>query len=325
MLGLEQRAGNNMPLTVALVNIMPDGAFVDTEGQFRELVSAGVGGDGFEFKLYTLPGIPRSAGVAAVIEGRYGDMDELLANPPDALIVTGTEPVQVHLMHEPYWRPLARLLTWAGDAVPATLLSCLAAHASVLLFDGIERVPRATKASGVYAGVAADLDDPLAGGLPQLVPVPHSRVNGIPEDAMRAMGYRVTVSSHDKRIGWSVATRVRGESLFVLCQGHPEYGTLSLIREYRRDVRRYLLGGGARPYPRLPEGYLSPDGERQLHAFAEAALNSRADAEALLTAFPFESVAAGVKNTWGAASATLYANWLQEARRASRARASSRV
>ena len=127
--------------TVALVNNMPDSAFLDTENQFRA-AALGANGAGIEFELYTIKEIPRSDKVAALIEERYRGLDELWTCPPDALIVTGTEPTQVQMRFEPYWPYLARLLEWAAEHVPTTLLSCLSSHASILLFDGIDRVPR---------------------------------------------------------------------------------------------------------------------------------------------------------------------------------------
>ena len=260
------------PITVALVNNMPDSAFLDTEHQFRG-VALGANGAGIEFELYTIKEIPRSEKVAALIEERYRGLDELWTRPPDALIVTGTEPTQVQLRFEPYWPYLARLLEWAADHVATTLLSCLSSHASILLFDGIERVPRSVKCSGVFEGTVENLLDPLATGLPDVVPVPHSRLNDVPEAALVDAGYRIVVGTGSSGAGWSVAAREQGDGLFVLCQGHPEYGTLSLLREYRRDVRRCLFGRGAIPYPRLPEGYLGEEAvdkmtefERRAHA-----------------------------------------------------------
>ncbi len=301
------------PITVALVNNMPDSAFVDTESQFQR-AAEGTHGAAVNFDLYTITEIPRSEAIAEVIESRYQGLDELWSQPPDALIVTGTEPAQVSLRYEPYWPYLARLLEWAAASVPTTLLSCLASHASTLLFDGIERVPRATKCSGVFHGDVQDPYDPLAYGLPDTVPFPHSRVNDVPEDALIDAGYRIVVGSGSSGAGWAVAARLRGDGLFVLCQGHPEYGTLSLLREYRRDVRRYLFGRGAVPYPRLPEGYLCRDAVAILEGFAERAAAPRRDPRELWSMFPFDEVATSVENTWATPSATLYANWLSLAR-----------
>jgi len=303
------------PITVALVNNMPDSAFVDTENQFRG-AALGADGGGIEFELYTIKELSRSEKVAALIQERYRGLDELWAHPPDALIVTGTEPTQVQMRFEPYWPYLARLLEWAADHVPTTLLSCLASHASILLFDGIDRVPRPVKCSGVFEGTVEDPLDPLTTGLPDLVRIPHSRLNEVPEAALVDAGYRIVVGTGSSGAGWSLASREHRDGLFVLCQGHPEYGTLSLLREYRRDVRRCLFGRGAVPYPRLPDGYLGQEAVNKLTQFERRAQAADVDPRELWPTFPFDEVAATVENTWASASATLYANWLQLARTA---------
>lgn len=300
--------------TVALVNNMPDSAFVDTENQFRAAALGTDGGLGVEFELYTIKEIPRSEKIAALIDERYRGLDELWSCPPDALIVTGTEPTQVQLRFEPYWPYLARLLEWAADHVPTTLLSCLSSHASILLFDGIDRVQRPAKCSGVFEGVVEDPFNPLASGLSETVPIPHSRVNEVPESALVGAGYRIVIGTGSSGAGWSVATRERGDGLFVLCQGHPEYNTLSLLREYRRDVRRALFGRGAVAYPRLPDGYLGEEAVQIMSNFERRACVTDVDPRELWPTFPFDEVAATVENTWASASATLYGNWLKVAR-----------
>src|SRR6201995_2112931 len=309
------RAGR--PLTVALVNNMPDGAFTDTEDQFRRLVF-GAGLD-VDLDLYTIRETPRSESVTETINARYRDLGELWHRPPDALIVTGTEPKQANLRHEACWPHLARLMEWAAEFVPTVLLSCLSSHASVLHFDGIERQRRQIKCSGVYPGRILDPDDPLTIGLPEQLMVPHSRLNEVPQSALIEAGYRIVVGDAGSGVDWSVATRERGGSTFVLCQGHPEYGTLSLLREYRRDVRRYLLSKGGYGYPHLPDGYLSPLATRQLEDFAALATAGRHDPRHLWSVFPYRQVAETVQNTWLPGSITLYANWLGLARAASAA------
>jgi homoserine O-succinyltransferase/O-acetyltransferase len=94
----------------------------------------------------------------------------------------------------------------------------------------------------------------------------------------------------------------------VLCQGHPEYGTLSLLREYRRDVRRSLFGRGT--YPRLPEGYLTPQATATLEWFARRAAAENGSPSEQWESFPYDEVAGGVTKTWADVSATLYRNWL---------------
>jgi homoserine O-succinyltransferase/O-acetyltransferase len=97
------------------------------------------------------------------------------------------------------------------------------------------------------------------------------------------------------------------QSLLLFFQGHPEYEETTLLKEYRRDVGRYL--NGQQPhYPTLPHGYLGDEATALLTEFRERALAQR-DAS-LLQAFPFAPVAALLHNRWRAAAVALYRNWL---------------
>jgi homoserine O-succinyltransferase/O-acetyltransferase len=214
-------------VSVALVNNMPDSAFEETEAQFRHALTAQYPADTVQLELYTITEIPRSPTLAPMIESRYRGLDALWTRPPKALIVTGTEPTRAHLSDEPCWPYLARLLDWAAAAVPTTFLSCLTAHASLLLFDGIERQRRSRKCSGVYIGAVEIGHEPLTHGLPSCVPVPHSRLNEVPDSALVEAGYDILIGSGSSGAGWSVAARRHVDGLFVLCQGHPEYSTLT--------------------------------------------------------------------------------------------------
>jgi homoserine O-succinyltransferase len=287
---------------------MPDGAFLDTEEQFRRVLAPPGSADCGELVLYSLPGLTRSASVAATIDARYRPLEALWSDPPDALIVTGTEPGQRSLKHEPYWPGLARLLGWAADAVPAVMLSCLAAHASVLLFDGIERVALADKRHGVFAARPPDRGDALARHLPDRPCMPHSRINDVATETMLAAGY--TIVAADGQASWSLATRSTAAGAFVLCQGHPEYSPSSLLREYRRDVRRALLDPVANAYPQIPAGYLDAESVAVLTAFEVMAKGPGADGSSQLDAFPFDRVAERIDHSWAETATALYTGWL---------------
>lgn len=275
-------------MIIALVKNMPDSAFLEPEEQYRALIASPPGASPVDLALYTITQIPRSDATASIIRSRYRGLDLLWTHVPDALIVTGPEPAQAQLPYETYWPYLARLLEWAANSVPATMLSCLAAQASILLFNGIERVPRKVKCSGVEDGAVEDPLDSLTKGLPSTVRVAHSRMYDAPQAAMVQAGYRIVVGAGESDAGLSVAARSQGEGLFVLCQGHPEYATLSLLREYQRDVRRYLFGRGAVPYPRLPEGYLHHEAVSTLSAFERQASSSNRDPREPWSSFPYD-------------------------------------
>jgi homoserine O-succinyltransferase len=288
------------------VNNMPAGAFAETERQFLGLLEAAAGSRCLDVDGYVLSGIDRPE----VGEG-YRPARHLADRVPDALVVTGTEPKRADLRAEPYWEELADLLRWADTTVPSMLLSCLAAHAAVLVLDGVERVPLRAKASGVYAQ-SVDRHHPLALDVEEAA-LPHSRYNDVPVEVMEAHGYDVLARSAE--VGWSVATRDDGVCLVVLAQGHPEYSPDTLLREYRRDVRRFLEESTA-AYPRVPEGYLDAAGEDLLEAFASqaaavVAASGSHGAEALMEAFPFEAALRHVRAGWRPAASRLVANWLE--------------
>jgi homoserine O-succinyltransferase len=282
---------------VALVNNMPDAALDATERQFRGLLAA----MNVRLTMYSLPEVPRTEFGRRRV-ARYSNLDDLWSRRYDGLIVTGAEPRAADLKDEPYWDSLTRLLAWAERSTHSTILSCLAAHAGILHMDGIARRPLGDKRFGVFECVRV-CDHPLTaetGGLR----MPHSRWNDVPEDALRACGYRVLTRSQEAGVDIFVKQR---NSLFVFFQGHPEYEAVTLLLEYRRDVARYLRGERD-VYPSMPEGYLDEETERRLAALQARALGDRR--EALLADFPTEMAAARVTNNWRAAAEHFYRNWL---------------
>jgi len=287
---------------IALVNNMPDAALDATERQFRGLLDAAADGLPVRLTLYTLPEVPRTDFGRKVV-GRYASLDDLWSRHHDGVIVTGTEPLAADLGDEPFWGSLTRVLDWAEQHTHSTVLSCLAAHAGILHFDGIERRPLGDKRFGIFECERV-ADHPLTAAAPSRLRMPHSRWNEIPEDALLKCGYRVLTRSEDA--GVDAFVKQRG-SLFVFLQGHPEYEAVTLLLEFRRDIGRYLRGQRA-TYPPTPHGYFDDETAAALAALRERALVDRR--EELLSEFPLEMAAAKVANTWRSTAETLYRNWL---------------
>jgi homoserine O-succinyltransferase/O-acetyltransferase len=285
---------------------MPDSAFEDTHRQFNRLVRA-AGQPAVELTCYEIPDVPRSRAARRAVGVRQQPADRLYDDPPDALIITGTEPARDDLASEPYWPSLEHLLRWAEATVPSTMLSCLASHAAVLALDGVTRRPLPAKQSGVFTQ-QVNRSHPLAQGLGTQVAFPHSRLNDVPSRALRGRGYQLVVASDDS--GWTVASRERQGRILVLLQGHPEYDSTTLLREYRRDVRRHLQG--TRPtYPDIPSHYLDEAGERLLATLRARHLDKVS--AGCGEPFPFEEAARHVVARWDDASDTLFANWVSDA------------
>jgi homoserine O-succinyltransferase len=289
-------------LDVALVNNMPDGALEATERQFRTLLATAADGIAVRLRLFALPGVPRGDAARDRLDS-YSDLADLWNRRLDGLIVTGTEPVRPNLRDEPYWDALSALVEWAEDHTYSTVWSCLAAHAAVLHLDGIERRPLAEKRFGVFDCSPAS-DHPLTAGLPRRFQMPHSRWNEVPEDALRACGYRVISRSDETGVDAFVRRR---KNLFVFFQGHPEYDADTLLLEYRRDVKRFRRRERD-TYPLMPRGYFDDGTVAALAAMRESALlDRRDDGGADLPG----DLGARVTNTWRPAAAAIYRNWLQ--------------
>jgi homoserine O-succinyltransferase/O-acetyltransferase len=289
----------------ALVNNMPDTAFSATERQFVGLLEAGSGCETVVVTRHTMAGVPRGERTRARIAAEYRPLEDIVLDPPDLLVVTGSNPIESRIQDEPYWSGLCDLLRWGSENVPAMVLSCLAAHVALDVFDGVERTTLPEKCTGVFAQ-EADPTHPLAAGFDGPVVLPHSRLNTVPTDAVTAAGYAVALQSRE--VGWSVITKTVGRSEVVLVQAHPEYDPSSLVREYHRDVRRYA-DHERDELPCLPRDCVAGpdrDGLRRLH---ERVVAGERD-PALVAAFPFDEVGARAPWPWRGAALRLYANLL---------------
>jgi homoserine O-succinyltransferase len=295
--------GRAQPILIGLINTMPDSALQSTEAQFRGLLEAAAGSQALTVRLSSFPELPRSPQGREHLGGSYWPFDELLGERLDALIVTGTEPRAPLLTEEPYWPRFAQLLEYAERHTIASVWSCLAAHAVVESLHGIRRQRLRHKRCGVYTHNILPGHPLLAGVTPPL-PFPHSRWNELPLEPLRAAGY--TVLSWSAETGADAFTR-HDRSLLLFFQGHPEYEDTTLLKEYRRDVGRYLNAQQAH-YPTLPCGYLPPEALHLLGEFRDRALTSREPA--LLDSFPFATTAAALRNTWRPAAVAIYRNWL---------------
>jgi homoserine O-succinyltransferase len=291
-------------LTIGLINNMPDAAFRATERQFISLLGAASNDLPVHLKLYTLPGVPRRGVFLRHAESHYSSVESLGRVHLDGLIVTGREPMAMDLRDEPYWDSFTSVLEWARENTYSTIWSCLAAHAAILHMDGIDRCKSAEKCFGALQ-CALVTDHPLmAGALPSFR-VPHSRWNGVAENDLTAHGY--TVLSRTDSAGIDAFVK-QVKSLFVFFQGHPEYEAYTLLREYRRDVSRYLRGESD-SYPSIPIGYFDQPTADALNLLRQKAMTHRS--KELLAGIAAVLDKAEIVNTWRSMAALIYRNWLE--------------
>jgi homoserine O-succinyltransferase len=303
--GLDGGASPPGSLSIALINNMPDPALEDTEFQFFELLDSAAGKMPIRVKLYSLPELQRSERAQQHLKNFYFDINDLWNSRLDGVIITGTEPRRPDLRNEPYWGTLVDILEWAENNTASTILSCLAAHASVLHSDGIVRSALTDKRFGVFDHRIVG-DHELTSGAADPMPIPQSRWNEVREDALISSGYTILTRSLDGAADLFV--KMKKKSLFVHFQGHPEYGARTLLKEYRRDIRRFL-GRERETYPSMPHGYFDRAAAKVLNNFRAAALTN--PQEELLAAFPETAVADTLQCTWNSSATRMYRNWLQ--------------
>lgn len=291
-------------ITIGLINNMPDEALKTTERQFLSLLDAASDGIQIRLSLYSLPEIPRRESNRRYIKNFYSSIENLWNGHVDGLIVTGREPLTPNLKDEPYWESFTRLLEWAQNNTHSTVWSCLAAHAAVLHMNGIERIKSIEKHSGIFECKQVS-DHPLMAGTPPLFRLPHSRWNGISEKELTSFGYSVLTRTADLSIDTFVKQQ---KSLFVFFQGHPEYEPNTILREYRRDVGRYLKGE-TDTYPSMPQNYFDLPTLSALTALREEATCRRR--EGMLQEVSAVLGRKSIQNTWHSTAACIYRNWLE--------------
>lgn len=299
--------GGTAPLVIGLVNNMPDGALRATERQFRTLLTAAAGERPVSLRIFSLPGLARSTAGRQHVDAFHEPIEALwntpVDGPLDGLIVTGSEPRAALLEHEPFWPALTELIDWADANTTSTVWSCLAAHAAVRHLDGVTRRRLPSKLSGVFDTTCLRPHPLIGFGLSHWC-TPHSRYNDLAESDLAACGYRVLARSREAGVDLFVKQR---RSLFVFLQSHPEYEPGTLLREYRRDVVRFLIGERDE-YPPVPCGYFGPEAAEAMRNFEARARRER-DPE-LLASFPADQAMQTLTGPWCAPAVRLFANWL---------------
>jgi homoserine O-succinyltransferase/O-acetyltransferase len=305
------------PLRLVLINNMPDLAFEDTENQFGSLVQEASDLFACRLDFCSLATLRRGDRVKERIREHYVASDELHRRNYDGAIITGTEPQQDDLRAETYWEELAEVLDWAAECTHSTILSCLAAHSAVLHFDGIGRRRQPDKLFGVFDESRLE-SHALSREIGDSISFPHSRWNSLLPAELSDHGYSILTESDATGTGWFVKPQKR--SLFVHFQGHPEYSHSTLLKEYRRDVRRFLRGERD-TYPLLPQGYLDETSLEQLTRFGVEAM--AAPTEQTLQLFPEIDSLNGLRRDWRPTSIAIYRNWLSYLAEAQHAAADS--
>ena len=289
-------------LHIGFLNMMPDAALTATERQFISLVGASNQIAQFYIYPFSIAELNRGDEASDHVARHYFDFTDLQEQGLDALIITGANVANPALDQEPFWEPLLKVARWAEDNVASMLCSCLATHALVKHFHGIERRRLPAKQWGVYGHSIRQPHHPLMRDINTRFDAPHSRYNEVAREPLEEAGVKVLVESEEAGVHMAVSP---DGFRTVYFQGHPEYDANSLLKEYKREVNRYLLGEREQ-WPRFPENYFSPEAKHIAEAWRERAVNQPGQHHD----FPEDEIERYVDNTWRDTGKAIVNNWL---------------
>ena len=301
----QARSQDIREIHIGLLNMMPDAALAATERQFFRLIGGSNHIVQFYVHPFSLKEIPRSKKGRAYIDQYYETVEDIKRDGLDGLIITGANVTQPDLSAEPFWEPLSDIIDWAYENVTSTLCSCLATHAVMQFRHGQKRRRLPEKRWGVYEHHVVERYHPLITGVNTRFDVPHSRFNEVGRDQFEQAGLNVLVESEEAGVHLAVS-----EDGFrvVYFQGHPEYDTISLLKEYKREILRFV-DGEREDYPPVPEHYFS----EQIHAVMDEYYEKVLIAKSRNTEipdFPEEFVKRSLDNTWRDTAEAVLNNWV---------------
>jgi len=288
-------------LHIGLLNMMPDSALEATERQFFRLIGHSNQIAQFYVHPFSLSSIERGKHATAHIEEHYKTFEEIKLQGLDALIITGANVTDPDLQLAPFYEQLREVVDWSYENVTSTLCSCLATHAVLEFKYGQKRKAVGKKHWGVFPHQVIDRAHPLVKGVNTRFDIPHSRFNEVTEFQFEEANAVVLAKSP---IGVHLAV---SPDLFriVFFQGHPEYDSISLLKEYKREVSLYLEKRTSE-YPPFPSNYLSPQSRAILTEYRARLINKTAT----IKEFPEGLLTKTLDNTWHDSASAIINNWI---------------
>jgi len=296
-------------LHIGILNMMPDAAIEATERQFFRLIGESNPIAQFHVHLFTLPIFERNEKAQKHIDAHYSTFDEIKEMGLDALIITGANVTQPKLPDEPFWEPLSEVFNWAHENVTSTLCSCLATHASLELHHNQPRRHLRHKRWGVFSHRVTNRTHPLVRGINTRFFVPHSRFNQVDRSQFEEAGLHILAES--KVAGVQMAVSADGFRT-VYFQGHPEYDSISLLKEYKREVGRYAIAinrGEDFDFPPFPVGYFDKHTKAIFEEY-KYRLITAIEQSVTPPLFPEALILSHIDNSWHDTGAAIMANWM---------------
>lgn len=290
-------------LRIALINLMPDAALSATERQFCSLIARSVPLCNCFIYPVALAAKKRTGKAQEHVATHYQRWQDMRHVPLDLVIITGANITQPDISQEPFAQELLAVIDDIQARTLACLFSCLAAHLLLHAHHNQPRTPLAQKHWGLFMHKPVGMHF-LTQGINSQLTVPHSRFNDVSAEQFLKAGFTPLIVS--KEVGVHLA--VSEDSRFLCMQGHPEYDAVSLIKEYKREIKRYVAG--MRPdYPTTPKHYFSLQLQAICDEYQDALKQAKANANPL-PEFPEDMMLQSVVCDWRDTACMIMGRWL---------------
>lgn len=291
---------------IGILNLMPDAALRVTESQFIKLIAACNKIIQIRVHIFTLSEIERSLEMRKYIEESYESFNQVKNEGLDALIITGATPFKESILDEAYSESLSEVISWALKNVTSIWISCLSAQFFSKKYFNVKREKMNRKLWGVFAHTVCDVTHPLTRNINTKFNCVHSRFYNIDKKQLHKYDFKTLIEC-DVNQQFLLAVSNDGIKT-ILCQGHPEYDTISLFKEYKREVNKYRNGLRS-DYPPLPTSYFDKKSKNILIAYKNNLLQDKSIFNS--DSFLEESIDQNdLYNTWIDTSKALFSNWL---------------
>jgi len=257
------------PLKIGLLNLMPDK--ITTETQFARLVGATP--LQVELTLVRITGHTPKHAAADHMESFYRPWEEVRTERFDGFIVTGAPVERMPFEEVRYWDELRQIFDWTQTHVHRTFTICWGAQAALHHFHGVPKHDLPAKAFGVFPHRVLRPNSPYLRGIADDFAIPVSRWTEVRADDIPA-GTGLEILAESDESGLCLVDDPRHRMLHMF--NHVEYDTLTLAKEYYRDLE---AGGVINP----PAHY-----------------------------FPQDDAARQPPNHWRSHAHLLFGNWINE-------------
>jgi homoserine O-succinyltransferase len=223
------------PLKVGIVNLMP--TTVDTETQLLRLL----GNSPLQVDLIFLRMESHDSRNAPPghLERFYVGAENIIRDRVrlDGLIITGAPVETLAFEDVDYWDELTAVLDYSRKNVWSTLHICWGAQAGLYYRYGVPKQVLPQKLFGVFPHGVNERHSTLFRGFDDEFLAPQSRHTESDRRAIAAVP-ELTIESETDEAGVFIVTAREGREIYVT--GHLEYDSLTLDREYRRDLGKGL-------------------------------------------------------------------------------------